>query len=540
MQSFAASPDGRYLAIALNAGGKRQLWLRALDTLQLQPMPGTDGAVYPFWSPDSRYIAFFTLGKLKKIAATGGPAQSLCDSGVPRGGSWGRQDVIVFSSGSPGIKQIPAAGGTPVNVTNTTGDEYPVFLPDGRHFLYINWIVSADKRGIYLGSLDGNTSRRVLTETSTIVFAPSRAGQAGHIVFVRENTLMVQPFDTAKARTSGEVFPIAENVSLMGVANFQPVTVTENGLLIYATGALTSNQLVWYDREGKTLETVGAPGPVSDPSISPDGRSIAFTRQTGTTSDIWTRDLARGTDLRLTSDASGNMVPVWSPGGDRIVFRSNRGGHPGDIYQRKASGSGQDELLLSTPNYKTPMQWSRDGRFIAYSENDPASKWDLWLLSQGPNAASDRKPVPFLHTEFSENQGQISPDGRWMAYTSDESGTLEVYVRPFPAGEGKWKISVSGGEQPRWRGDGKEIFFVSVDGKLMAASVKEVGAPQPSIEPGTPVPLFDTHIVGTPIYMASQYDVTADGKRFLVNTNRSSGSAPALTVVVNWEADLRK
>jgi Tol biopolymer transport system component len=519
VHSFAVSPDGRYVSIAAAVNGKQQLWLRPLDALQAQPMPGTDAAVFPFWSPDSRYIGFFAQGKLKKIAAGGGPAKSLCNVPDSRGGSWNRDDVIVFTSLGAAIQRVLVAGGVPSDVTKTESDSrYPIFLPDGRHFLYT--LLSAEKPGIYVSSLDGKESRRVLADVSSVAFA------AGHLLFIRENTLMAQAFDVKSGQPSGAVFPIAEGFTFSNnLNNFALVSVSENGTLLYASSVSSGSQIVWFDRTGKLVRPVGSPGNVWEPSISPNEKAIVFRRSTGSFSDIWRRDLARGAETRFTFDASANLDPSWSPKGDRILFDSNRGGQF-NLYQ--TSGSGKDELLLSTANNnnKVPDQWSRDGRFIVYSEFDPKTKWDLWVLPVGQGAPSDWKPIPFLQTKFNELYGQLSQDGHWMAYTSDESGQREVYVRPFPAADEKWKISTAVGEQPRWRGDGKELFFVGSDGKLMAVSVKAVTEPKPSFEPGAPVPLFETRIGEGSGHVAFQYDVTADGKRFLVATTAAGASAP--------------
>jgi len=533
VHSFAVSPDGRYVAIAAAVQGKRQLWLRALDALQSQPMPGTEDARFPFWSPDSRYIGFFAQGKLKKIAATGGPAQSLCDAANALGGTWSRDDVIMLSIfGATGIQRVPASGGVPTDVTKPKGFyRSPLFLPDGRRFLYVVIGAAQEHSGVYVSSLDGKENRRVLADVSSVLFA------AGHLLFTRENTLMAQPFDAGRGQLLGDAFPIAEGVSFTSSTNSSPVSVSENGVLLYGSGgAIGDNQIVWYDRTGKLLGPVGAPGNFFAPSISPSEKMIAFSRLTAGVTDIWLRDLVRGTDIRFTSNASQNFVPFWSPQGDHIVFRSYLGGHAGDLYQKAASGSGQDELLVSTPNDKTVNQWSRNGQFIVYSELDPKTKWDLWVFPVG-----DRKPIRFLNSDFNELQGQMSPDGRWMAYTSDESGQREVYVRPFPASDGIWRISTAGGEQARWRGDGKELFFVGADGKMTAVAVKASAGAKPSFEAGAPVPLFEARIAAASSNVAPfQYDVTADGKRFLVDTYSVSASALPLTVVVNWTAGLRK
>ncbi len=530
VHSFAISPDGRTIVIATSGIGKRQLWLRALDALQAQPLPGTEDAIYPFWSPDSRQIGFFTQGKLKKIAASGGPAQSLCNAEDGRGASWNQDDVIVFSPGNA-IQRVPAAGGVPADVIKTRGTyRFPVFLPDGRHFLYTVFGAGPEKNGVYFNSLDGKENRRILADTSGVVF------KAGHLLFLRENTVMTQAFDARSAQLSGEAAPIAEGVSLSTYGFFTPVSASENGVLLYASGGLGANQITWFDRSGKILGPAEALGNVFAPSISPDENMIAFARTEGK-SDIWIRDVKHGRDRRFTSgDASGNFVPFWSPQPiDRIIFRSDRDGRS-DLYQKAVSGSSQDdERLVSTANSKTVNQWSRYG--VVYSENDPKTKWDVWVFS-----VSDGKRIRFAGSAFNELQGQLSPDGHWMAYVSDETGHREVYVRPYPASDGIWPISKAGGEQPRWRGDSKELFFVAGDGQITAVDVKKaVVAPKPSFEADVPVPLFESRITsGSAAIEPFQYDVTADGRRFLVDTISDPASAPPLTVVTNWNAALKK
>jgi serine/threonine protein kinase len=530
IHSFAISPNGRYLAIAAEANGKRQLWLRALDALRAQPMPGTDEATYPFWSPDSRYIAYFAQGKLKKIPASGGPAQTICDVPVGNGGSWNRDDVILFSPSGAGtaIQRVSAAGGVPADVAKREGVSlFPAFLPDGRHFLYVIGGGSVGQNGVYLSSLDGKENRRILPDLSSVTLA------AGRLLFIRENTLMGQPFDAASGQARGEAYPVAEGVSFITLPNFAPVTASEAGVLVYESGGEASgNQIAWYDRSGKLLVAVGAPGRVLDPAISPDEKTVAFRRARGTVGDLWLWDLTRGVEQRFTASDSFNAQPSWSPKGDRIAFHSTRGGGVFNLYQKAASGTGRDELLLANGNQKGVSQWSRDGRYIVYQENDPKTKADIWVLPM--DGRTERKPVPFLRSEFNELQGQLSPDGHWMAYTSDESGQREVYARPFPAAEGQWKISIAGGEQPRWRGDGKELFFWGADGKMMAVPVKIVAGASPSFEAGTPQPLFEAHVTRSPSNTLFEYDVSADGKRFLLVTDARAASAPSLTVVSNW------
>jgi len=549
--SFAVSPDGWTVVMAAAINGKQQLWQRPLDSLQWQPMPFTDGAAYPFWSPDSRNIAFFAGGKLRRIAAKGGPSQPVCDAPDGRSGSWNRDDVIVFSPmpQATAVQRVPAGGGVPQDVTKTKGIyRFPQFLPDGRRFLYLVSGSTPEKNGIYVSSLDGTENRRVLADDSSVTFALSAAGgRPGHLIFIRENTLMAQPFDSGTAQLSGDVFPVGEGVTFTNVNNFAPVTASGNGVLLYWTGGNGggggggTNQIVWYDRAGKLLESVVPPGRVGMPAISPDEKTIAFSRgDSGSGNrDIILRDLGRQNDRRLTTDASTNVIPFFSPRGDRIVFRSNRGGHLGDLYWRASNGSGQDEVLLSTPDGKMVNQWSRDGRFIVYAEQDPKTKWDVSYLPMGEDRKPSGKPMPFAHSEFNEIQGQLSPDSRWMAYTSDVSGQREVYVQPFPSADNELRISTAGGTQPRWRGDGKELFYVTPDGKLTAVAVTVSPGPKPSLKAGAPVALFDAHLSSGTQYF--NYDVTADGKRFLVATNPSANSTagpatPPLTVRVNWNA----
>jgi eukaryotic-like serine/threonine-protein kinase len=543
VQSFAVSPDGRSLVIAAEVNGKRQLWLRAIDALQAQAMPFTEDASYPFWSPDSRSIGFFAQGKLNRVPASGGPAQPLCAAIGGDGGSWNRDDVIVFAPGiGTSIQRVASAGGAPVDVTQTKSGVWPVFLPDGRHFLYLVLGATAEKTGVYVSSLDGSENRRVLADASGIAFAPLvQDNGRGHLLFVRGSALMAVPFETASAQVTGDVFPVAQDVFLTIENGYLPATVSENGVLLYARAGGEINQIGWYDRNGTSLGPVGSPGVVHCPSLSPNEESVVFTRLSERAGDLWVRDLNRGSETRLTSDSTINGAPFWSPKGDRVVFVSNRGGVVGNLYQKAASGTGAVEPLLPNSLVDLPTQWSRDGRFIVYEELDPKNKLDLWLPAEG--TAADRKPIPFLRTEFNELFGQLSPDSRWMAFTSDRSGRREVYVRPFPPGEGEWTISVAGGQAPRWRADGKALFFEAVDGRMMAVPVKATAGATPAFEAGAPVALFDAHMVhATNFTSAFEYDVTADGKRFLIDTTSRPGrvSEQALTVVVNWLAGAKK
>jgi Tol biopolymer transport system component/predicted Ser/Thr protein kinase len=535
IQSFAISPDGHYLAMAAEVNGKSQLWLRALDSLRVQPLPNTDDAKSPFWSPDSREIGFFAQGQLKKIAVTGGAAISLCDAPDGFSGSWSRDNVILFSRDVEGaaIQRVSASVGVPNDVIKGKDlSRYPTFLPDGRRFLYHINAAAPSERGIYLAALDGKESHRILAEDSSFVLTP------GWLLFVRANTLIAQPFDAAAGRVVGGPIPLVESVSYSTTTKYARITSSQNGVLLYeANRASGRMQMAWSDRSGKLLGTVGSPATVFDPAISPDEKRIVF-RQVPSSSlaDLWLWDVNRGTGQRITTDPSINGGPHWSPDGDRIVFSSNRGN--GDIYIKAAGGTGEDQLLLTTAHLKFVSDWSRDGRFIVYSETDPKTRQDIWVLPMEGMTAG--KPIRFLGSEFNEALGQLSADDHWMAYTSDESGQREVYVRPFPSGDGQWKISIGGGDQSRWRADGRELYFVRADGMMMAVPVKAALGPKLMFEPGTPQPLFETHLAQTGRGGVFEYDVTPDGKRFLLDSTVEGSTAAPLTVVVNWAAGLKR
>ena len=552
---FAISPDGRYVVMAAAVDGKQQLWLQGTHAPHAEPIPSTDDGFFPFWSPDGHYIAFFADGKLKKVAAAGGPVLTLCDAVSGRGGSWSRDNVIIFSPNNSGvsIQSVPAMGGVPVDVIQTKGNQrFPVFLPDGRHFLYLR---RDDEKGIFVSSLDGTENRRVLADVSGAIFAPSaQPDSPGNLLFVRGTALMAVPFDPVTAQVTGQVFPVADGVALATPSSYLPASVSVDGALLYATGgnsATQINQIGWYDRSGKLLSLVSSPGAVSNPALSPDEKSVLLSRVNGNGADIWLHDLNRGTESRVTTDSSSNVTPFWSPKGDRIVFASNRTGVY-NMYWKAPNSDQPEQLLLQNTLTDIPTQWAHDGRFIVYFELDPTTKRDIWVLPVGAGTP-DRKPVSFLQSEFDELFGQLSPDGHWMAFTSDRSGHREVYVRQFPSGDNKWPISIAGGQAPRWKGDGKELYYQADDGEMMAVAIqKSSPGAKPSFESAVPVALFDTRMVSGVSVTPSQnlantsvqfeYAVTADGKRFLINTISvaATASAQSLTVVTNWLAALKK
>ncbi len=534
-QAPLISPDGKILAfVAMDASGKSLLYVRSLDALIPQALSGTDGAILPFWSPDSRSLGFFAGRNLKKIEISGGQPTTLAPAPNARGGAWNREGVIIFCPTPPApLFRISASGGqaTPIHTVDMAqgvGARWlPNFLPDGRHYLYMS-SVRTGQRDFRVGSLDSTDSKPLLSVNSNIVYA-----SPGYLIFRREATLMAQRFDADKLAVVGDSFPIAEDVGFDGTTYQGFFSVSDNGVLVYHSGAAGKTQFTWTDRSGKELGIVGESADQGDLQLSPDGARLAFWQvefRTGAI-NIWLMELARGTASRFTFEQTIDFGPIWSPDGNRIVFASLRYGPP-SLFQRLSNSAGNDEPLLKNFIPKIPYDWSRDARFIIYGVIDPKTSWDLWVLPMD----GDRTPIPFLQTDSDERQAQFSPNGKWVAYTSSESGRTEVYVRPFPAAAGKWQVSNAGGEQPRWRGDGKELFYLAADHKLVALDVNTEG---PTFEHHTPNALFGTRVGGidTP---GAYYAVTADGQRFLLNNLVKEAAHTPITVVLNWNSNLKR
>ncbi len=545
VEIFRLSPDGRYLAMNATVEGRLQLWLRALDAPESTPLAGTDGARYPFWSPDSRWIAFFADGKLRKIAVTGGPPQTICDAPDGRSGTWNREGVIVFSPTPDGLHRVAASGGAaaPVATLEATGrselHRFPEFLPDGRHFLFLVTRARQDRDGVYLGAPDSKDVRRLLADASSAVFTTGPGGD-GYLLVVRENSLTAHPFDAARLQVRGDPVPISNPVGFSANINFADFAAADNGVLAFRTGrADARTHLLWYNREGKQIGSVDASAIVGF-SLSPDEKRVAVHAIAGSRGgDIWLHEFARGAATRFTFDPAPDVGIVWSPDGSRIVFGSERQGGRVDLYWKASSGAGQEELLLKTDATKRPWDWSRDGRFLSFSQQGGSkTRSDLWILRM----TGDRKPFPFLESQFDETEGRFSPDGRWLAYVSNESGRDQVYVQPFadgPAGSGgKYQVSTAGGAAPRWRRDGKELFYLAPDGKLMAVAVQAGGAgfvaqtPQALFEAG--ISLFTTSRFFVP------YEVSSDGRRFLLNASEGRPTDTPITVMVNWPAQIKR
>ena len=532
---FAISPDGLRLAfVASDPSGKALLWVRPLDSPNAQPLSGTEEALDPFWSPDSRFIGFFAGGKLKKIELSGGTVQTLCGASIPRGGSWSSTGVIVFGpSPNEPLYQVSVTGGpaSPLTKLEPSRQEashrWPHFLPDGRHFLY-SVLGGPQSQGIYVTSLDGKENRRVLDISNSIAMYAA----PGYLLFRREATLMGQAFDLDKLQLSGDPFPVAEQVGF-DLSTFQTYfSASQTGVLAYSAATGGKTQLTWIDRGGKEIGPVGQPANYIRPSLSPDGKRVAVDgSDLQGNRDVWLIDLASGKPTRFTFDAGQDLFAVWSPDGGRIVFGSDRNG-PRNLYQRSATGATKEELLLKSDFNAYPVDWSRDGRYIAYVINDPKTRIDVWVLP----LVGDQKPFPFANTGASERGARFSPDGRWLAYVSDESGIPQIYVQNFPGAGGKWQVSTSGGYHLAWRHDGKELFYVSADRKIMAVDIKGEGA---SFEAGAPKTLFDLRV---PTFTGSQaqFAVTPDGQKFLIANTVGENRSEPITVALNWTADLKQ
>jgi Tol biopolymer transport system component len=539
------SPDGTRLVFsARGPDGKQQLWLRPLQSASAQPLAGTEGATFPFWSADSRSVGFFTEGKLKKIDAAGGPAQVLCDALDGRGGSWNRDGIILFAPIFNGpIYEVSAGGGTPEQVTELdvskqeNSHRFPQFLPDGRHFLYLVRSVQGMGPGIHVGSLDRKEKKLLFRNRSNAVYAVS-----GYLLFVRENTLMAQAFDSKNLKVHGDAIPIGEGVLVNEPYSRSILSVSDNGILAYGgSGAATPSRLRWLDQTGKQIGTVGDAGAYSNPRLSPDGTklAVAIGDISRSATDIWICDLVRGGKTRLTFDPSLNYSPIWSPDGRQIVFSSTRKAGFSQLFRKAANGEGSDELLLDSPNTTDrPDDWSPDGRFIVYEPNFAVGS--LWLLP----LFGERKTSAFLSGDSGTfpGEGMFSRDGKWLAFTEYSAGKREVYITSFPGKTGKWQVSVGGGHYPQWRGDGKELFFLAQDNATVMAADLDLTGVVPRV--GTAKALFTVNlatILQNRLGSAwDPFDVTADGQRFLVNSVDQPQAAEPINVVINWDAELKK
>jgi len=531
----ALSPDGRALAFVAYAGGRHLIWIRPLGSLTAQALDGTEYGSYPFWSPDGQSLGFFAHGELMRIAVSGGPPQTLCDASAGRGAAWSRDGVIVFTpTQAEALYRIPAGGGavTPATTLDTSRGEFshrwPSFLPDGRRFLYWTRSLKASNVGIRVGSLDSKDVTSLLPADGMAAYA-----WQGHLLFVRQGALLAQPFDPRSMKLSGEPLRVAEPLGFGSPPGYATFSVADSGVLAYVPGVSPNRELVWFDRGGKELGSVGEPGIYISPALSPDEKRVAVGVRDprAGSADIWLVDLARGIRSRFTFDPANETTARWSPDGSRVVFSSNREGFT-NFYEKSSSGAGEEKPVFRSDQDKFLTDLSQDGRFLAYHTAGPRTGWDVWVLP----LSGDRKPIPFVQTEFSDAQGQFSPDGKWLAYASDESGIFEVYVRTFPARGGKWQVSTSGGTQPQWRRDGKELFYLSEEARLMAVEVKA----DSTFEASAPKQLFQARFPTASAPFGRTYTVTSDGQRFLVTRLMEEDRAIPITVVLNWTSELKK
>jgi serine/threonine protein kinase/Tol biopolymer transport system component len=535
--SFALAPDGHALVFSAEAAeGRPMLWVRSLDRADARQLAGTEDAQDPMWSPDSRWIGFFADGKLKKIPAAGGAVQVITQTSADfRGGTWGPEDTILFGLGAEPIQRVDAAGGkaTPVTIIDASRQEgthrNPHLLPDGRHFLYSIFGGTQDQNGVYVGSLDGKTKKLLVNVHTNAVYAPP-----GHLLFVDGDTLLGQGFDAERLELEGQPFPVAEHVG-RNTAFVGAVSASRTGIIAYADTITQNGRLTWIDRKGNPLGSTSTPeGDYIDFRLSPDEPRLVASLVDPKTNivEVWLSDLTRSSTARVSSGGLVTASAFWSPDGTQLMFRSNRNGII-EFFQRSAAGGGNDRLVLAGAQMPSlnliPTDWSPDGRNIIFSAPAPESANDLWLWP----VAGEGKPTKLIASPGNQMHGNFSPDGGLVAYTSSESGKFEVYVETVPRSDRKWSVSTNGGYEPRWRADGREIYYLSEDRKLMAVTV---GA-GPSF--GIPQPLFHSRVPAGVMALRTHYVPSRDGQRFLVNVAHDAAASP-ITVVLNWTATPKK
>jgi Tol biopolymer transport system component len=529
--TLALSPDARSLVfVAKNAEGKSSLWLRKLDALASHTLAGTELGEQPFWSPDGAFIGFFADGKLKKIPAAGGPVVMLADSPEARGATWNRDGVIVFGAHARGGLLRVAANGGPVTPATKTDSgrlevshRWPQFLPDGRHFVYSNLSPRSDIRGLYLGSLGSEATVRMASDVSLIAWS---AG--GQLLFVRDSAVMTQSLDLGLRQVIGDAAVVAQPAwhdfkDIWGLT----ALAASGDVLAYRDGGPVRHRLVWLDRSGRELGSAGPEGSYTGIRLSPDGKRVLLAQTSGYgTASLQIQDMVRGTTSRL-SVGPDDAVPVWSPDGGRLALSSSRDGHDG-IYVRPAvSGAAELERVADG---QVIDDWSPDGRLLLFERVTANGKQALWTIE----AEGERKPRPYIEADSNEIAGQFSPDGRWVAYGSDESGRYEIYLRAFPVAGERWQVSTGGADWPSWRRDGRELFFFSLSGEMMAAPVRLEGE---RLRTGAPQALFHTRAPSAPnAGSGSPYAVSADGQRFLFALPIENPADNRIAVVINWAA----
>jgi Tol biopolymer transport system component len=538
----AISPDGRQLAfVGYDASGKQLLFTRALDTATVaQPRQNTDGASLPFWAPNSQAIGFFAEGKLKTLDVATGRIQTLTDAGGPRGGTWNQDNEIVYVPRPiDGPYRIPATGGEPTRVAMDIGPGaaprgwFPSFLPDGRRFLVFVSAPLPENSAVFVASLDSSSRKRLMSARSNAVYV-----QPGYLLFWREATLVAQPFDAKTLELQGKPITVATAVGLNPITNQSLFSVSNSGTLVFFAGAVGQSELVWVDRAGaETTVTPEVKGAFTTMSLSPDGTSVVYDKADVRTAtmDLWRLDFARGVPSRLTFHPGHDLFPLWSPMGTRIVFTSLREGPPNmpNIYELDANGGGNDKLVFKSSLPTTPSGWSADGLLLIYTVVDPKTSGDIWALP-----FDSKQPYPVVNSAADERYGTLSPDGRWLAYASNETGPYEVYVRAFGQTGLLRQVTTHGGFQPQWRSDGRELFYLAPDTKLMAIDFRSSPA---TFDAGPPKALFATRTKWIEIQATSRsYAAAPDGQRFLLANATEEARSASITVVLNWMTALRK
>jgi Tol biopolymer transport system component len=542
----SVSPDGRFLTFsALGPEGKRMLWLRPLDALHATVIQGTEGGFAPFWSPDSNYIAFFADRSLKKVRTSGGSPEIVCAAeAMPGGGTWNRSGVILFApSLADGLYRVSENGGKPQLVLKLDSSKYelsylwPQFLPDDKHFVFFVETGLSNTTGVYAGTLDPPEYHRLFSSETNAVYSAGAAGdssKSGYLLFIRDRRLMELSFGVSNLAVGAVPFTLVDvDIGAVRSMALAPISVSGNGILVYQSVGKPTHQMVWLDRSGKQVGQVAEPGDYGPPRMSPDGSRAAVAKigPDGVNADLWILDAA-GNTTQFTSTPQHEGSPVWSPDGSKIAFFSNAEG-VFDIDVKPVNGEGRAEPLYKSPLPKYPTDWSRDGRYILFGVISPGTREDVWAVS-----TADRKAAPILDTIYGESSAALSPDGKWLAFQSDQSGRSEVYVQPFEGATAgtkrRWQISSGGGGLPRWRGDGAEMFYVTSGGRMMAVALHPMGG---EFQFDQPHMLFQTRpIPGTWNF----YDVSPDGQRFLLNLPLEWSSAAPITVVTNWTEKLKE